>query len=95
MSEPGKFAQMAQVLDEAIQHHRKYRELDEEWLTETARQLRAMEAPIDWPARFRAAAEVADSNGWYLTADTLRNISKSTRPDVVEAIGRALLGQAE
>jgi hypothetical protein len=49
-------------------------------------------APIDWPARFRAAAEVAA--GMYL-GGLLLALSKELElcPDKVEAIGRALLGE--
>ena len=50
-------------------------------------------APVDWPARFRAAAEVADgpwlsdpAGALYATAHVL----EQTPPHVVEDIGRAL-----
>lgn len=52
-------------------------------------------APIDWPAQFRAAAEVADGlhagNLLFATGDELACLPTET----VEAIGRALLGEAE
>jgi hypothetical protein len=50
-------------------------------------------APADWPARFRKAADVAPVG----TAQELRLIAarlERQRPDLVEAIGRALLGEA-
>lgn len=53
-------------------------------------------APIDWPARFRAAAEVAEGEGWLGTATQLRELAlhfPAGRPAGVEAIGRALLGE--
>lgn len=53
-------------------------------------------APADWPARFRAAAEVADREGAAAVASYLRNTGGYLalyRPDVVEAIGRALLSE--
>lgn len=55
--------------------------------------------PIDWPARFRAAAEVAEGMGWIAHAsDHLYALARHAKsgalaPHVVEAIGRALLGQ--
>jgi hypothetical protein len=59
----------------------------ERWLNQAAL--------IDWPARFRAAAEVAAREGWSNTALTLRGLAQNDQvhPDVVEAIGRALLGE--
>jgi hypothetical protein len=56
-------------------------------------------APIDWPARFRAAAEVAEAADFPGTARDLERIAEQLRslgfswPHVVEAIGRALLGE--
>lgn len=53
--------------------------------------------PIDWPARFRAAAEVAAGAGWNGTAANIRDLAHrhadEDRRRVVEAIGRALLGE--
>jgi hypothetical protein len=49
---------------------------------------------VDWPARFRAAAEVAED---FLLADALRELAAELAAHpahVVEAIGRALLGEA-
>jgi hypothetical protein len=50
--------------------------------------------PVDWPARFRAAAEAAD--GTYLGGQlqVSAHYLESAPPAVVEAIGRALLGEA-
>lgn len=51
-------------------------------------------APVDWPARFRAAAEVADGlhagNLLFATGDELACLPTET----VESIGRALSGEA-
>jgi hypothetical protein len=54
--------------------------------------------PVDWPARFRAAAEVAERMSPFGISDTLDGLadaldSGAFSPDVVEAIGRALLGK--
>lgn len=49
-------------------------------------------APVDWPARFRKAADVAE---WNYVAGDLRAVADSLEvmpPDVVEAIGRELGG---
>jgi hypothetical protein len=55
-------------------------------------------APIDWPARFRAAADVAEMRAGRRTAAYygLNDLAKwcvTQPPDVVEAIGRALLSE--
>jgi hypothetical protein len=55
--------------------------------------------PIDWPARFRAAAEVAERDGWGNYAALFSHLAGEAPkcevpPEVVEAIGRALLGEA-
>lgn len=58
-------------------------------------------APIDWPARFRAAAEAVEANGrWPITAQHFDDVADRLEsgllpPHLVEAIGRALLGQEE
>lgn len=56
--------------------------------------------PVDWPTRFHKAADVAEKAGWaHSYANLFRNIAswleRDVAPDVVEAIGRALLGQEE
>jgi hypothetical protein len=63
--------------------------------------LRAIErrakAPIDWPARFRAAAEVAEGlhrSSWAVRFRDLAEAVESEDWDAVEAVGRALLGEA-
>jgi hypothetical protein len=49
-----KLTEMAEVIDQVIEHHRKYRELDETWLGETGRRLRALAAGTDdGPGRLR------------------------------------------
>lgn len=56
--------------------------------------------PTDWPARFRAAAEVADEARYVGTQSDLRRLAGQLAslaicdPQVVEGIGRALLGEA-
>ena len=54
-------------------------------------------APIDWPARFRAAAEAAHHMGEHDLGGRLsvaaRELDGPVPPRVVEAIGRALLGE--
>ncbi|HTF49500.1 MAG TPA: hypothetical protein VK735_18815 [Pseudonocardia sp.] len=50
-------------------------------------------APIDWPARFRKAADVAEREGAYGIADHLRRGADELPPAVVEAIGRELSGK--
>ena len=53
-------------------------------------------APVDWPARFRAAEKEARAKGLHGTADRLEDLASilSARdPDVVGAIGRALMGE--
>lgn len=54
-------------------------------------------ARVDWPARFRAAAEAADNAKWVTSARDLRNIARDLDGDMpaglTEAIGRALLGE--
>jgi hypothetical protein len=53
-------------------------------------------APVDWPARFRAAAEAVEGFGAVPVRVALRVLAKDlehTPPHVVEAIGRALLGE--
>jgi hypothetical protein len=53
----------------------------------------AAPAPVDVPARLRAAAEVADAMGKPGAAMSLRDLAAALviyPPDVVEAIGRAL-----
>lgn len=56
------------------------------------------DAPVDWPARFRAAAKEAACRhiGRWLSRDLLTAADRLDQlpPDVVEAIGRALLGEA-
>jgi hypothetical protein len=54
-------------------------------------------APIDWPARFRRAAEVADGEGWDTAAHVFGALSVKAkhRPDTVAAIERALLGEPD
>jgi len=51
--------------------------------------------PIDWPARFRKAADVAEKREWDEFAYTLRGMAREMEqwmdPEEVEAIGRALL----
>lgn len=63
-----------------------------EWCLDQAR----TGAPVDWPARFRAAADAAektDLNLAYVLAQTALAIeANEADPDTVEAIGRALLG---
>jgi hypothetical protein len=46
--------------------------------------------PIDWPARFRAGAKVAHRRGRIVLGEELHYAAQGD-PDVVEAIGRALL----
>jgi hypothetical protein len=56
-------------------------------------ELERADAPIDWAARFRAAADVAATGG----AHQLRRIAawlEQQPPSRVEAIGRELLGEA-
>jgi hypothetical protein len=51
-------------------------------------------APIDWPARFRAAAEVVTQEGWSGYGNMFRALGTWVAhrdADLVEAIGRALL----
>lgn len=55
---------------------------------------RAEPAPVDWPARFRAAADAAEKAGYLPAAAQLREVSNSVALDVVGGIGRALLGEA-
>lgn len=56
---------------------------------------------IDWPARFRAAADAVDAakldelDGFNLRMSALWLESPDLPRHVVEAIGRALLGQGE
>ena len=53
--------------------------------------------PIDWPARFRTAADAAEKRGAAAGAAELRDFANKmfwAPPDVVEAIGRALLGES-
>ena len=54
--------------------------------------------PIDWAARFRMAADVAEGARCYAHADRLLRLSLDVERgrvphDVIEAIGRALLGE--
>ena len=54
-------------------------------------------APIDWPARFRAAAEVAEREGQINARRALSGVADwldYLPPHVVEAIERALMGEA-
>lgn len=66
-------------------------------LREQAEAHRATQAAsVDWPARFRAAADAA---GGGRVAYDLRGLASwietgAANPDVVEAIGRALLGES-
>ena len=51
--------------------------------------------PVDWPARFRAAANAAkgeDGNWAYCALRDLEEAAPSMSPHAVEAIGRALMG---
>jgi hypothetical protein len=54
------------------------------------------EAPIDWPARFRRAAEVDGLHDEIVTALTFlaesAELPRFMPPYTVEAVGRALLG---
>jgi hypothetical protein len=50
-------------------------------------------APIDWPPRFRAAADAARAAGYVDAAEHFRALSNNVALDVVEAIGRALRGE--
>lgn len=55
-------------------------------------------AAVDWPARFRAAADAAQSEGWVTSARDLRNLGHDLSPgemprDLIKAIGRVLLGE--
>ena len=54
--------------------------------------------PVDWPARFRAAADVAEREGLVRSARELRELArrwgKPPLQESIEAIGRALLGEA-
>lgn len=64
--------------------------------TTRARMADGPPAPIDWPARFRAAAEAARREGFDVLAAHLGEASDHLRlPCRVEAVGRALLGQNE
>lgn len=54
---------------------------------------RLHQAPIDWPARLRAAAEVADGETQLMLASLARRLERY--PYAVEAIGRALLGEED
>lgn len=96
MAELSKFAQMADAIDEVIEHHRRYRELDEAWLAETARRLREVDVPADWPARLYAASDVAKSHGLSTAERRFQDLAlwaeRNQWPEAVEAIGRALLG---
>jgi hypothetical protein len=52
-------------------------------------------APVDWPARFRKAADVAGSEGHDDAYGNLMRVSywlEAAPPHVVEAIGRELGG---
>lgn len=51
--------------------------------------------PVDWPARLRAAAEVAAGTyvGDHLRAIAGLLVEIELPPDVVAAVGRALLGE--
>jgi hypothetical protein len=51
-------------------------------------------APIDWPARFRAAADAVEGEctpAWYWLFSLATHLQHADEPHVVEAIGRALL----
>jgi hypothetical protein len=56
-------------------------------------------APVDWPARFRAAAEVAERHGFIDVSDRIVDFVEWAELDqapvryAVEAIERALLGE--
>lgn len=54
--------------------------------------------PVDWPARFRAAADVAEKadheGASWLLGEFADMATEDLPPHVVEAIGRALLGEA-
>lgn len=58
-------------------------------------------AAVDWPARFRAAAEVARLSEFPGTARDFESLAEQLRsigiswPDAVEAIRRALLGEQQ
>lgn len=53
---------------------------------------------VDWPTRFRAAADAAERHGWVSSARDLRNLANDLSPGEMPsflsaAIGRALLGE--
>lgn len=55
-------------------------------------------APINWPDRFRRAAEVLRQDGWGNYAALFSHLADGTPKcevpaDVVAAVGRALLGE--
>lgn len=51
--------------------------------------------PVDWLARFRAAAEVAGPTFWDAFNDLANDMERRMPSRQVEAIGRALLGEEE
>lgn len=57
-------------------------------------ELDAAKGPDVWPARFRAAAEVARGFGRGDLPRALERMADFGSPDEVEAIGRALLGES-
>ena len=58
----------------------------------------ASDGPINWPARFRTAADVAEEIRGFTAEMKLRELAvvlDAYLPDAREAIGRALLGEGE
>ena len=74
-------------------HEQGVRVVDDDW---EPRPLDVADVPdcVDWPARFRAAANAAEKRGAAAGAAELRDFANKmfwAPPDVVEVIGRALL----
>lgn len=57
----------------------------------------ADQAPVNWPARFRAAADVIEERGWLSFAESFREFAQRIENDYQQrmshAIGRILLGE--
>jgi hypothetical protein len=73
--------------------------LDAAAVLSRAREVLAGPAQVDWPARLEAAAKAAEEGGLVFTAVSFREIAEVMDPrakwaDVVEDIGRAVLGEA-
>jgi hypothetical protein len=92
--DPGpRILALVRALDERdrqiVQQAERMRALGEDWLA----------APVNWPARFRRAAEAAEGADFPGTARDLERIAEQllslgiSWPHVVAAIGRALLGE--